>query len=276
MLSYRHAFHAGNFADVLKHFMLVYILNFFNNKKDHFMFYDCHAGAGLYSISDPFMNKNKEYENGIMKILTKKFSDNFINNYLDIIKNLNPSKTFLNYPGSPYIAKQLLKKNNIINLFELHPTDFKILRNNFLNDDQVKIFNKNSYNNLIVKLKSSTVNKVILIDPSYELSNEYLMVLKLMKEITKIKKITLIIWYPILNKNKHQLLTSSLQNLNHSHVQFIVNKNNKGLKGSGLIVIHPPWHIENDIKSSLKTLFENFKINDDLSKLTFENFISSY
>jgi len=276
MLSYRHAFHAGNFADVFKHFMLVYILNFFNNKKDHFMYYDCHAGAGLYSISDPFMNKNKEYENGIIKILTKKFGDNFINNYLDIIKNLNPSKTFLNYPGSPYIAKQLLKKNNIINLFELHPQDFKILKNNFSNDEQVRIFNKNSYNNIVAKLKGPTVNRVILIDPSYELSNEYLIVLKLMKEIIKIKKITLIIWYPVLNKNKHQLLTSSLKNLNCSHVQFIVNKNYKGLKGSGLIVINPPWRIENDIKSSLKTLFENLRINDDLSKLTFENFISSY
>jgi 23S rRNA (adenine2030-N6)-methyltransferase len=276
MLSYRHAFHAGNFADVFKHFMLVYILNFFNNKKDHFIFYDCNAGAGLYSISDPFMDKNKEYENGITKILTKKFSDNFINNYLDIIKKFNPSKTFLNYPGSPYIAKQLLKKNNIINLFELHPADFKILKNNFLNDGQVKIFNKNSYNNLVAKLKSSTVKKVVLIDPSYELSNEYLMVLKLMKEIIKIKKITLIVWYPVLNKNKHQLLTSSLKNLNHSHIQLVIDKNNKGLKGSGLIIINPPWRIENDIKNSLRTLFENFKINDDLSKLTFENSITSY
>jgi len=275
MLSYRHAFHAGNFADVFKHIMLVYILNFFNNKKDNFIFYDCHAGAGLYSIFEPFMNKNKEYENGIIKILSKKFSDNFINNYLDIIKKLNPSKTFLKYPGSPYIAKQLLKKNNIINLFELHPTDFKILRNNFFNDDQVRIFNKNSYNNLIAKLKGSAPYKVILIDPSYELSNEYQIVLKLMKEIIKIKKITLLIWYPVLNKNKHQLLTSSLKNLNHFHVQFVVDKNSRGLKGSGLIVINPPWRIENDIKNSLKTLFKNFKINDDLSKLTFENSITS-
>jgi len=276
MLSYRHAFHAGNFADVFKHFMLVYILNFFNNKKDHFIFYDCHAGAGSYSISNPFMDKNKEYKNGITKILTKKFSDNFINNYLDIIKKFNPGKTFLNYPGSPYIAKQLLKKNNMINLFELHPADFKILKNNFHNDGQIKIFNKNSYNNLITKLKSSTVKKVVLIDPSYELSNEYQMVLKLMKEIIKIKKITLIIWYPVLNKNKHQILTSSLKNLNYSHVQFFVDKNNKGLRGSGLIVINPPWRIENDIKSSLKTLFENLKINDDLSELTFKNSITSY
>jgi len=275
MLSYRHAFHAGNFADVFKHIMLVYILNFFNNKKDNFIFYDCHAGAGLYSIFEPFMNKNKEYENGIIKILSKKFSDNFINNYLDIIKKLNPSKTFLKYPGSPYIAKQLLKKNNIINLFELHPTDFKILRNNFFNDDQVRIFNKNSYKNLIAKLKGSAPYKVILIDPSYELSNEYQIVLKLMKEIIKIKKITLLIWYPVLNKNKHQLLTSSLKNLNHFHVQFVVDKNSRGLKGSGLIVINPPWRIENDIKNSLKTLFKNFKINDDLSKLTFENSITS-
>jgi 23S rRNA (adenine2030-N6)-methyltransferase len=96
MLSYRHGYHAGNAADVLKHFILLYVLDYVKKKDKNFIFIDSHAGAGKYSISDPYMQKNKEYLQGIEKIFKINNDDIFLKNYLDLIKSINSNSDLKN------------------------------------------------------------------------------------------------------------------------------------------------------------------------------------
>jgi len=104
MLSYRHGYHAGNAADVLKHFILTYVLDYIKKKDKSFIFIDSHAGAGKYLISDPYMQKNKEYLQGIKKILQLKNDNIFLKKYLDLIKSINFNSDLKIYPGSCYLA----------------------------------------------------------------------------------------------------------------------------------------------------------------------------
>ncbi len=109
MLSYRHGYHAGNSADVLKHFILLYVLDYVKKKNKNFVFIDSHAGAGKYSISDPYMQKNKEYLQGIERIIKIRNDDIFLKNYLDLIKLINSNSDLKIYPGSCYLAAKSLR-----------------------------------------------------------------------------------------------------------------------------------------------------------------------
>jgi len=112
MLSYRHGFHAGNAADVIKHFILLYVLDYLKKKDKNFLFIDAHAGAGKYLLSDSYMQKNKEYLLGISKIFKLKNDEIFLKNYIDLIKILNPNSEIEVYPGSSWLASQSLRKND--------------------------------------------------------------------------------------------------------------------------------------------------------------------
>ena len=131
MLSYRHGFHAGNAADVIKHFILLYVLDYLKKKDKNFLFVDAHAGAGKYLIFDPYMQKNKEYLLGITKIFKLINDEIFLKNYLDLIKILNPNSKIEVYPGSSWLAAQSLRQNDRLHFFELHSNEFLNLNNNY-------------------------------------------------------------------------------------------------------------------------------------------------
>ena len=172
MLSYRHGYHAGNFADVFKHLILVYLIEK-NKTKKPFTFIDAFAGAGKYFIKDTFMQKNKEYLNGISKALNVKSNLSLINKYLDIVKSFNKKNKFEIYPGSCLIASKLTDKQDNLYFSELHNNEFLNLENNFKDDKRVKIEKINAYQNLNKIISKYKGQKLILIDPSYELKNEY-------------------------------------------------------------------------------------------------------
>jgi len=150
MLSYRHGFHAGNFADVFKHFLLTYLLKQLKQNKP-FSFIDPFAAAGKYSLKDPFMEKNKEYLNGIFKVLSSKINDPFIQDYLDLVSQTNPNKhgnKLSIYPGSCFLSLLALDSEDKIYLSELHNNEFEILKNNFDQDKRVTIEKKDAYASL--------------------------------------------------------------------------------------------------------------------------------
>ena len=278
MLSYRHGYHAGNAADVLKHFILTYVLDYIKKKDKGFIFIDSHAGAGKYLISDPYMQKNKEYLQGIEKILQLKNDNIFLKKYLDLIKSINFNSELKIYPGSCYLAARSLRPNDNLYFFELHPKEFLNLKKNFENDSRVIIENRDSYQRLKKLLPPKEKRAVILIDPSYELKDEYEKVLKMLSDCYKKFPLGVyIIWYPVLKSKKSEkfifnVLKKKYKNL--SHVEMITDNLNNGMQGSGLFILNCPWSIENDIKKSLETIFDCLKKNNNVSKFTFKNNIN--
>ena len=278
MLSYRHGYHAGNAADVLKHFILIYVLDYIKKKDKGFIFIDSHAGAGKYLISDPYMQKNKEYLQGIEKILQLKNDNIFLKKYLDLVKSINFNSDLKIYPGSCFLAAKSLRPNDNLYFFELHPKEFLNLKKNFENDSRVIIENRDSYQRLNKLLPPKEKRAVILIDPSYELKDEYEKVLEMLSDCYKKFPLGVyIIWYPVLKNKKSEkfifnVLKKKYKNL--SHVEMITDNSNNGMQGSGLFILNCPWSIENDIKKSLETIFDCLKKNNNVSKFTFKNNIN--
>ena len=278
MLSYRHGYHAGNAADVLKHFILIYVLDYIKKKDKGFIFIDSHAGAGKYLISDPYMQKNKEYLQGIEKILQLKNDNIFLKKYLDLVKSINFNSDLKIYPGSCFLAARSLRPNDNLYFFELHPKEFLNLKKNFENDSRVIIENRDSYQRLKKLLPPKEKRAVILIDPSYELKDEYEKVLEMLSDCYKKFPLGVyIIWYPVLKNKKSEkfifnVLKKKYKNL--SHVEMITDNLNNGMQGSGLFILNCPWSIENDIKKSLETIFDCLKKNNNVSKFTFKNNIN--
>ena len=278
MLSYRHGYHAGNAADVLKHFTLIYVLDYVKKKDKNFIFIDSHAGAGKYSISDPYMQKNKEYLQGIEKIFKINNDDIFLKNYLNLIKLINFNSNLKIYPGSCYLAAKRLSEDDKLHFIELHPTEFLNLKKNFEDDSRIIIENEDSYKRLIKLLPPKEKRAVILIDPSYELKDEYEKVSKMLSSCYKKFPLGVyIIWYPVLSNKKSEsfvlnILKENYKNL--SHIEMITDNSNDGMQGSGLFIINCPWSIEKDIKKSLETIFNCLKKSNDLSKLLFKNNIN--
>ena len=278
MLSYRHGYHAGNAADVLKHFILTYVLDYIKKKDKGFIFIDSHAGAGKYLISDPYMQKNKEYLQGIEKILQLKNDNIFLKKYLDLVKSINFNSDLKIYPGSCFLAARSLRPNDNLYFFELHPKEFLNLKKNFENDSRVIIENRDSYQRLKKLLPPKEKRAVILIDPSYELKDEYEKVSEMLSDCYKKFPLGVyIIWYPVLKNKKSEkfifnVLKKKYKNL--SHVEMITDNSNNGMQGSGLFILNCPWSIENDIKKSLETIFDCLKKNNNVSKFTFKNNIN--
>ena len=262
MLSYRHGFHAGNFADVFKHFILVYLLNHLKTKKP-FTFIDPFAGAGIYPFEDKFMQKNKEYLTGILKVLNNKITDPYIKDYLDLIHLANNNKKISLYPGAAQLALLTLDKKDTIYLNELHSNEYLNLKKNFEGNSNVKIDNTDAYSNLTKMIASSKGQKLVLIDPSYELKNEYDKVLKLIKHTySQFKDVCYMIWYPDLKQDKTQkfvddFLNLKIENTNHIHIEL--KNTNLRMQGTGFFIINLLKQDKQNIDNALNELVQLFK-----------------
>ena len=262
MLSYRHGFHAGNFADVFKHFILVYLLNHLKTKKP-LTFIDPFAGAGTYPFEDKFMQKNKEYLTGISKVLNNKINDPYIKDYLDLIHLANNNKKISLYPGAAQLALLVLDKKDTIYLNELHSNEYLNLKKNFEGNSNVKIDNTDAYSNLTKMIANSKGNKLVLIDPSYELKNEYDKVLKLIKHTySQFKDVCYMIWYPDLKQDKSQkfvddFLNLKIENTNHIHIEL--KNTNLRMQGTGFFIINLLKNDKENIDNALNELVQLFK-----------------
>ena len=127
MFSYRHAFHAGNHADVLKHVVLIQLLNYLGQKDAPFMYIDTHAGAGVYELDRGYAVKNAEFDSGIARLWESRELPPPMVDYLKLVKGLNPSGKMRYYPGSPWCAEKLMREQDRLRLFEMHPADSKLL-----------------------------------------------------------------------------------------------------------------------------------------------------
>lgn len=258
MLSYRHSFHAGNHADVLKHIVLSLIIDSLKKKEKPFLYLDTHSGAGRYQLSHHHAQKTNEYREGVDPIWQQR--DNapaLLKPYLSVLKHYNDTDDIQYYPGSPLIAKQLLRQNDELQLAELHPSDYPLLKKEFANDARASVLQTDGYQLLKSKLPPSSRRGVILIDPSYEMKNDYERVIDGIKEgYKRFATGVYALWYPVVQR---QHIKKLIRALKESHIPNIlqielgVKPDNAqlGMTASGMIVINPPWQLA----TQMRTLF---------------------
>lgn len=259
MLSYRHGFHAGNFADVLKHNMLCLLIEALKKKDKPFVYIDTHAGAGKYSLTSEFAQKTGEYQQGIGRLWNCKEIVPSANLYLETIRKMNPHK-LVSYPGSPALVRKLIRKQDRMQLSELHGSDFLLLNSLYKSNKQVSVFQEDGLKNLKKKLPPIQKRALILIDPSYEIKNDYdLVVDTLIHAYKHFATGIYCLWYPVINRNITEKLMNNLQatgirkQLRIEHC-IAVDNTNTGMTGSGVLVINPPWQLDEQAKELLPWL----------------------
>ena len=260
MLSYRHGFHAGNFADVFKHILLINVLQYLNKKDKAYMVVDTHSGAGEYRLDHVFANKTQEYQSGVSRIMGYEGADESIHDFVKIIRSFNTSSELQIYPGSPQIIKGLLRHQDFLRLFELHPADFEELKKLFLGARNTMVFNKDVLKELSSVLPPHTRRGVIFMDPSYEMKSDYIDVVHCVIDAWKMfKQGVYMIWYPVvkraqINNMKRMFEQSFVKNIVQIEFQLHRDNDDKGMTGNGFFIINPPWVLENQARKALPDL----------------------
>lgn len=249
MLSYRHAFHAGNHADVLKHLLLIQLTRYSAQKDKPFWVIDTHAGAGLYTLDTGYATQLKEFEGGIGKLWARQDLPAPLAEYVELVRTLNPGGVLRQYPGSPWLALQTMRPQDRLHLFELHTSDSRILQKNFSDSGKrVAISATNGFDALKALLPPPSRRGLVLIDPSYETRDDYHQVLEALKEsLSRFATGIYAVWYPQLAKMESRQLPEKLKRLplkNWLHVALTVQAPSPGgfgMHGSGMFIINPPW-----------------------------------
>ncbi len=264
MLSYRHAFHAGNHADVLKHLILLQIAEYLGEKPAPFWIIDTHAGAGRYALESAHASKLAEFKDGIGRLWEAKGLPPAAKDYVDMVRQLNPDGQLRHYPGSPWLARQMLRDGDRLRLYEMHTTDAKLLHECFQGSGrEVAITDGDGFAGLQAILPPPPRRALVLIDPSYETKGDYTAVIKALQEALKrFPTGTYALWYPMLSKLESRQLPDKLKRLgcsNWLHATLEVKapaKDGFGMNGSGMFVINPPWTLEKKLHETLPKLTE--------------------
>ncbi len=264
MLSYRHAFHAGNHADVLKHFVLGLVLDYLKQKDKPFLYVDTHSGAGAYRLESPEAQKNGEFVGGIARLWGTEVLPGC---YFEAIKALNPDGQLRFYPGSPQLAAFSLRPQDRLRLFEMHPRDAQLLTDHFSRDRRVLIDTGDGFAGLKALLPPQSRRALILIDPPYELKEDYARVEEVLADACRrFASGTYMIWYPLLARAEAQALPRRLANLGLAALQVELQIDRPatefGLYGSGLFIINPPWTLNAELEQWLPRLCDRLAQSD--------------
>lgn len=276
MLSYRHGFHAGNHADVLKHFVTIQLLNYLGQKDTAYTYIDTHAGAGLYALDGGYATKNAEFETGIGPLWDRKDLPESLAEYVDLVKQLNPSGKMRYYPGSPYCAEKILREQDRLRLFELHPSEIKILAENFRKLDahsaaqghrpttrgkRVIITAGDGFEGLKALLPPPSRRGLVLIDPPYEVKDDYRRVKDTVEDgLKRFPTGVFAVWYPVLNRPDSKQLPERLKRLQANgwlNVSLSISgpsPDGFGLHSSGMFIVNPPWTLEASLREVMPYL----------------------
>ncbi|MDB6062697.1 MAG: competence protein ComJ [Verrucomicrobiaceae bacterium] len=266
MLSYRHAFHAGNHADVLKHIVLSLVIDYLKQKEKPFWYIDTHAGTGAYALDSLEAKKNTEYESGIARLLERRSAlPEFTQSYFSVVDAINADELngegLKSYPGSPAFAAQLLREQDRLRLFEMHPQDSEILRSNFQRERRTVVAASDGFVGLKALLPPPSRRALVLIDPPYELKEDYARVVSVLEDaLRRFATGTYMVWYPLLPRAEAARLPQQLAALAAPSLRIELRVNEPqgefGMYGSGMFVINPPWLLRDQMKLLLPLLRE--------------------
>ena len=249
MLSYRHGFHAGNHADVLKHIVLVVLLRILTRKEKSVVVVDTHAGAGMYSLEQGFAVRNAEFRGGIAALWDRDDLPAPVADYVNQVRAVNADGALRNYPGSPRIALEVLRPQDRLRLFELHTSEGLILAEQFAKAGRrVIVTTGDGFAGLKAVLPPPSRRGLVLIDPSYELASDYRAVLLALRDgMKRFATGTYAVWYPLLQRREAAQLPDSLRRSGGEdwldialHVKA-PSPEGRGLHGSGMFIVNPPW-----------------------------------
>jgi 23S rRNA (adenine2030-N6)-methyltransferase len=266
LFSYRHAFHAGNHADVLKHAVLLHILDYLNRKDTPYWVVDTHAGAGLYRLDSEWARQNAEFADGIGRLWDRTDLPPLLARYIEAVKALNPHGRLQHYPGSPWLALEETRPADRVRLFEMHPTEIQVLVENIGKrdrDDQRKttVYDTDGFEGMKSLLPPPPRRGLVLVDPSYEDKRDYRRAYSAVKEgLKRFATGTYMVWYPMVQRHEAQDLPRQLERLDVKHclhAWLSVRKPSAegvGLHGSGVFVVNPPWTLKAALDSALPWL----------------------
>ncbi|WP_323123756.1 23S rRNA (adenine(2030)-N(6))-methyltransferase RlmJ [Burkholderia alba] len=277
MLSYRHGFHAGNHADVLKHAVVVQLLQYLNKKDKSYWYVDTHAGAGVYSLLDGYAAKTAEFSTGIEKIWSAANLPAALSDYVDEVRALNDDGELRYYPGSPYLAWRLMREQDRMRLFELHSTEIDVLRHNFRDAGRrAMIYSGDGFDGVKALLPPPPRRALVLIDPSYEDKRDYARTLACVEEnLKRFATGCYAIWYPQVSRPESQKFPDHLKRLqpnNWLHLALTVSRpptDGFGLFGSGMFILNPPYTLAEAMKEALPYLVDALG-QDNGAKFTIE------
>lgn len=282
MLSYRHAFHAGNHADVLKHTVLIAVLRYMTQKPVPLYVVDTHAGAGLYRLDGEYTAKSGEAEDGIFKFMRSAAEQALVpalQDYVEMIARFNPRERLQIYPGSPLIAQALLRQDvrDKLRLFEIHPTDFTALRGHVAQlqaGRQVQLDMQDGFEQLKAYLPPPARRGLVLIDPSYEIKSDYVKVERTVQDaLTRFAEGVYCVWYPVIPRPEANELPRRLKTLankagkSYLHATLSIGRDEEdhvpgepaarpGLTASGMFVINPPYTLRASMAEALPQMLK--------------------
>jgi 23S rRNA (adenine2030-N6)-methyltransferase len=260
LMNYRHAFHAGNHADVLKHFVLTRLIALMSRKEAPMAYVDSHAGIGLYDLMGDEANRTGEWLEGIGRLWQRQDLPEEMADYLATVRALNEADTLKYYPGSPEIARQLMREQDRLLLNEKHPADGPELKANMAHDDRVAVHLSEGWQVPRALLPTREKRVLMLIDPPFEQVDELeRCVAALNESIGRMRQAVVAIWYPIkhprqLKRFYQDLARSSAPKLLRAELMVHSPENSEGLNGSGLVISNPPWGLEEELRRLLPWL----------------------
>lgn len=272
MLSYRHAFHAGNHADILKHLILVQLTRYLGQKEKPFWYIDTHAGAGDYALDSTQALKLGEFGNGIGRLWPLRQFPAAAGEYLAVIRAANVDGRLKIYPGSPQLARATMRADDRLRLFERHSRDVLHLRQALIGDRRVSIEQADGFAGLKALLPPPTRRALVLIDPSYEEKGDYERVVKALKDgLQRFPTGVFMLWYPQLTRREaHDLPTRLARVPRGNWLQVGLRvctpaPDGFGMYGSGVMLVNPPWTLAATLRETLPFLVQTLALDNGAS-----------
>lgn len=258
-MNYHHAFHAGNFADVFKHAVLVHLLESLNRKDSPWCYIDTHAGAGRYDLTSAQAQATDEWRSGIAALPMHPTDAPVLAPYLRLVAQDNADVGPRFYPGSPQLAQHIARAQDRLILNELQTLELTALRGHLGHDPRIHIHQRNGYELLRALLPPKEGRGLVLIDPPYESAQEFQALASALRQArTAWPQGILMAWYPLTLRNPasplhHQLLNSGMRKILLAEFRLAASAGS-GLYGCGLILINPPWRCDEWLQTLLAEL----------------------
>lgn len=262
-MNYRHAFHAGNFADVVKHIILTRILAYLMRKEAAFRVIDTHAGVGLYDLLGDEAGRTGEWREGIARLMAAELPEpaaGLVAPYLAAVAAQNPDGQLRHYPGSPFITRHMLRDQDRLMALELHPADAEALRENFAGDIQTRVTQLDGWAAIGTHLPPKEKRGLVLVDPPFEIKGEFeRMTQALVKAHARWPGGTYAFWYPIKDPRDVQsyakaLRATSIAKILRLELTIRLPSTPPRLHGTGMVVVNPPFVLEEEMRTLLPIL----------------------
>jgi 23S rRNA (adenine2030-N6)-methyltransferase len=268
MLSYLHGFHAGNHADVLKHVVLVSILTRLVEKTKPLRYIETHAGAGRYDLRSAAAQKNREYENGIGRVIAVDDAPTAVARLVGLVRGFNRGSALHYYPGSPRLASSILRASDRLYLFELHGAEHAALTRELGADRRVTAQREDGLRGCIGLVPPPERRALLFVDPSYEVKDEHERVIKALANAhRRFATGVYAVWYPVIDRRWVGRFERAVRTQLGARIALYelcvqADGHARGLTGSGMIVANPPWTLDDEMRAALPWLAETLGTDD--------------